>query len=105
MLELPEVLFLLLFSLHEAYAFQRRLSLLERRDNRAPDAVALACGIATLLQQYHPSYFEVWPQTSLPSDQSISFVGKTCWPAALLETSGMHPGHAVKVAKASSYSP
>ena len=57
--ELPEMLCLLLFSLHEAYAFQRRLSLLERRDPRAPDAVALACGVATLLQQYHPSYVEV----------------------------------------------
>ena len=57
--ELPEVLCLLLFSLHEAYAFQRRLSLLERRDPRAPDAVALGCGVATLLQQFHPSYMEV----------------------------------------------
>ena len=57
--ELPEVLCLLLFSLHEAYALQRRLSLLERRDPRAPDAVALACGVATLLQQFHPSYMEV----------------------------------------------
>ena len=57
--ELPEVLCLLLFSLHEAYAFQRRLSLLERRDARAPDAVALSCGVATLLQQFRPSYMEV----------------------------------------------
>ena len=57
--ELPEILFLLLYSLHDAYSFQRRLSLLERRDTKAPDAVALSCGIATLLQQFHPSYAEV----------------------------------------------
>ena len=40
--ELPEVLFLLLYSLHDAYSFQRALSLLERRDPKAPDAVALS---------------------------------------------------------------
>lgn len=82
--ELPEMLFLLLFSLHDAYAFQRRLSLLERRDTRAPDAVALACGIATLLQQCHPSYFEVRPQTSLQSVHTVSPAGMICWPAAQL---------------------
>jgi hypothetical protein len=103
--ELPEMLFLLLFSLHDAYAFQRRLSLLERRDTRAPDAVALACGIATLLQQYHPSYFEVRPQTSLQSDHAVSPALTICWPAAELKTSGMHPDHAVKGAKACSNSP
>ena len=59
--ELPEVLFLLLYSLHDAFSFQRRLSMLERRDPKAPDAVALSCGIATLLQQFHPSYAEVSP--------------------------------------------
>ncbi len=57
--ELPEILFLLLYSLHGAYTFQRRLSLLERSDVKAPDAVALSCGIATVLQQFNPSYAEV----------------------------------------------
>ena len=55
------MLFLLLYSLQEAYSFQRRLSILERRDPKAPDAVALSCGIATLLQQFHTSYGEVKP--------------------------------------------
>ena len=57
--ELPQILFLLLYSLHDAYSFQRRLALLERRDAKEPDAVALSCGVATLLQQFHPSYAEV----------------------------------------------
>lgn len=53
------MLFLLLFSLLDAYTYNRRLALLERVDKRAPDSVALACGIATLLRQFHPCYAEV----------------------------------------------
>ncbi len=57
--ELPEILFLVLFSLLDAYAFNRRLAVLERADRRAPDSVPLACGFATLLRQFHPCYAEV----------------------------------------------
>ncbi len=57
--ELPEVLFLVLFSLLDAYGYNRRLALLERLDRRAPDSVALAAGYATLLRQFHPCYADV----------------------------------------------
>ena len=92
--ELPEVLFLLLYSLLDAYTFQRRLSLLERKDAKAPDAVALSCGIATLLQQFHPSYIEVrqqmrwitsqpivWPEKRLAPCRSRACyaVSELCW--------------------------
>lgn len=56
--ELPEVLFLILFSLLDAYAYNRRLALLERVDRKAPDSFALACGFATVLRQFHPCYAE-----------------------------------------------
>ncbi|KAK9917364.1 hypothetical protein WJX75_003552 [Coccomyxa subellipsoidea] len=60
--ELPEVLFLVLFSLLDAFVYNRRLALLERADKRAPDSLALACGFATLLRQFHPCYAEVFLQ-------------------------------------------
>ncbi|CAL8464950.1 g4485 [Coccomyxa elongata] len=58
--ELPDVLFLVLFSLLDAYGYKRRLALLERLDRRAPDSVALAAGFATLLRQFHPCYADVF---------------------------------------------
>ena len=78
--ELPEILFLLLFSLNDAYSFQRRLSLLERRDARAPDAVALSCGVATLLQQFHPSYAEVTPEETPKTILAWLPAGSWCTP-------------------------
>ena len=57
--ELPEALFLALFAAAGGYSLNRRLCLLERLDRRAPDSVALMCGVATLLRQFHPCYGEV----------------------------------------------
>ena len=57
--ELPEALFLVLFALADGYSLNRRLCLLERLDRKAPDSVALTCGIATLLRQFHPCYGKV----------------------------------------------
>lgn len=70
--ELPEVLFLVLFSLLDAFVYNRRLALLERADKRAPDSVALACGFATLLRQFHPCYAEA--RQSAPPTQTLPHI-------------------------------
>ena len=57
--ELPEALFLTVFAAVDAYGLNRRLASLERVDTRAPDALPLAAGVATLLRQFHPAYAEV----------------------------------------------
>jgi len=47
------------FAAAGGYSLNRRLCMLERLDRRAPDSVALMCGVATLLRQFHPCYGEV----------------------------------------------
>ena len=63
--ELPEALFLVLFAAADGYRLNRRLCLLERLNRRAPDSVALTCGIAALLRQFHPCYARVSPPGTL----------------------------------------
>ena len=57
--ELPDALLLALFAAADGYGLNRRLCQLERTDRRAPDPAALACGVATLLRQFHPCYGQV----------------------------------------------
>jgi hypothetical protein len=73
--ELPDVLFLLVFSLLDAYGYNRRLTLLERVDRRVPDSAALSCGLAALLRQFHPCYAEVL-LLCLPSSPALLRPGK-----------------------------
>ena len=56
---LPEVLFLVIFAGRSSYAYNRALTTLERASSRAPDAGAVAAGMAALLRQFHPAYTDV----------------------------------------------
>ena len=57
--QLPEALFLTAFAGRDNYAYNRPLALLERAARRAPDALALAAGMAAMLRQFHPAYTRV----------------------------------------------